>query len=952
MAGTPIKVPGKNTRDSSKSAVLARKIMKRPPGRPLKKRSPKVASQMPQSFNSILRESKVRTLKNIKSRRKMSELERLPTEILEQIFFGCWNLSLPACSPVIGGKLSSVAVYNKIIIAAFGPVWDKWYGQLLDPRLDLDYSGNSSLQSTILKFRWAKLPMLLQGQDLWVQKYALERPFPLALGMVAFHHGDDIEGIDPKDTSAAELLDNDFAKYCNAFQRMDVSHTTDASETIDFMSSLVEKREQIFDLGIRNYANVARGTEIPHTLLMGPWDEKAVKFLFWLVMGGARIDWLASTSGEAAIIGYKNAVRECRIEVIHLLLYAGVNQKLDEDIFQYTLENADPNRHFMTILLMVYPPYQDPYPWIIEEIFRFRSGHEHENDNKKVSSNPRQGHSLDHAPHVPASSLGYNYPSRSCRRPLSTSLQRRATVEAGFQNPKFLGSRLATSNSSSNATQPKRATLSSKQSATQNRSQSSRGIFTGARKWPFKLWSSKRDGKPLQPDDLPHLSEDGREIDVFSLGRSVSVKAASEPRLRCTELDENGNVVLVNGEFKKSELIAKYGLLPRDLRKIDSSTLPHILVRPSAILINLLHLRVLIKSNRVLIFDAYGSTDTYTQSLFMYDLEGKLSQKQTSASAGALPYEFRALEAVLISVTSGLEKEFETVREPVVRVLKELEEDIDRDKLRYLLIYSKKLGTFEQKAKLVRDSIDELLEADDDLAAMYLTEKDHDLKRGEDDHTEVEMLLESYHKLCDEIVQESGNLVSNIRNTEEIVKAILDANRNSLMLLELKISIGTLGMGSGAFIAALYGMNLKNHIEESDLGFLGVSGWCGIFAAIVWFYGISKLKKVQRVSMWGESGMRGRNWRVAEDETKALEMDKGRRDRGRRLKEERGSAMEEVRAKVMEQRKSIHESAQAAGNAEKRAREMAARSAGHGHGHGHGHVHGHARKGLDTATDT
>lgn len=144
--------------------------------------------------------------------------------------------------------------------------------------------------------------MLLQGQDLWVQKYALERPFPLALGMMAFHHGDDLEGIDPKNASAAELLDNDFAKYCNAFQRLDISHTTGASEPLDLtLSSLVEKREHIFDLGIRNYANVARGTEIPHTLLMGPWDEEAVKFLFWLVMGGARIDWLASTSGEVLL---------------------------------------------------------------------------------------------------------------------------------------------------------------------------------------------------------------------------------------------------------------------------------------------------------------------------------------------------------------------------------------------------------------------------------------------------------------------------------------------------------------------------------------------------------------------------------------------------------------------------------------------------------------------------
>ena len=170
----------------------------------------------------------------------------------------------------------------------------------------------------------------------------------------------------------------------------------------------------------------------------------------------------------------------------------------------------------------------------------------------------------------------------------------------------------------------------------------------------------------------------------------------------------------------------------------------------------------------MLIFDAYGSTDSYTQSSFIYDLEGKLGQKEGSRQAGGLPYEFRALEAVLISVTGGLETEFKGVREPVVKVLQELEEDIDRDKLRHLLIYSKKLGTFEQRARLVRDAIDNLLDDDEDLAAMYLTERDRGVVRHQENHTEVEMLLESYHKVCDEIVQVSGNLVSNIRNTEEM----------------------------------------------------------------------------------------------------------------------------------------------------------------------------------------
>jgi magnesium transporter len=344
---------------------------------------------------------------------------------------------------------------------------------------------------------------------------------------------------------------------------------------------------------------------------------------------------------------------------------------------------------------------------------------------------------------------------------------------------------------------------------------------------------------------------------LFNLSRALSRSPSGvDLKLRCTEFDANGSVTLVAGEFKKSELIAKYGLLPRDLRKIDSSVLPHILVRPSALLINLLHLRVLIQSDRVLVFDAYGSTDSYTQSLFMYDLEGKLRQKADPRSPNAssyLPYEFRALEAVLISVTSGLEAEFALVRDPVTHILRELEEDIDREKLRHLLIHSKKLGTFEQKARLVRDAIDDLLNADDDLAAMYLTERQQTGKPREDDnHQEIEMLLESYHKICDEIVEISGNLISNIRNTEEVVKAILDANRNQLMLLEIKFSVGTLGLAGGTLVAGLYGMNLNNFIEETDWGFGAVSVVCFGLSAIIAMYGMRKLRKVQRVRMWGE----------------------------------------------------------------------------------------------------
>jgi magnesium transporter len=136
------------------------------------------------------------------------------------------------------------------------------------------------------------------------------------------------------------------------------------------------------------------------------------------------------------------------------------------------------------------------------------------------------------------------------------------------------------------------------------------------------------------------------------------------------------------------------------------------------------------------------------------------------------------------------------------------------------------------------------------------------------------------------------------------------------MLLDLKFSIGTLGIGSGAFIAALYGMNLKNFIEESDFGFWGVTGWSIVFAGVVCSYGLVKLRKVQRLSMWGEGGRRGRNWR--DDDLDKGTANRERGERSRRLKEERAEALEERRAELMRQRHDVAIAAAAAAKASKK----------------------------------
>jgi magnesium transporter len=103
----------------------------------------------------------------------------------------------------------------------------------------------------------------------------------------------------------------------------------------------------------------------------------------------------------------------------------------------------------------------------------------------------------------------------------------------------------------------------------------------------------------------------------------------------------------------------------------------------------------------------------------------------------------------------------------------------ERDKLRLLLQYSRKLSVFQKRATLVQECLEEVLEngasrpstlsafkqllilfssIDEDLAAMYLTAKIEHNPRDADDHEEVELLLESFSKQCEEIVSEVETL--------------------------------------------------------------------------------------------------------------------------------------------------------------------------------------------------
>ncbi|ORY24946.1 hypothetical protein BCR39DRAFT_545311 [Naematelia encephala] len=383
---------------------------------------------------------------------------------------------------------------------------------------------------------------------------------------------------------------------------------------------------------------------------------------------------------------------------------------------------------------------------------------------------------------------------------------------------------------------------------------------------------------PNAPAAGPSSDVEGRRNERKQRYLDSLMDKAGELSLRCSVLDSEGNWTAEEGRYKKTELCKEHDLDPRDLRKLDSLTpnlVPVILTRRTCILISMLHIRALIKPDRVIVFDTAGRQESEVQRKFRWRLERNVraglktgcgEDGEDGEEEIGLNYEHRALESILVSCANALEEEMGFTRQLVQALLADLEDDINRETLKRLLHYSRRLVGFQSRARYVKRAVDEVLESDEDLSAMYLTSRALGKPRALHDHEQLEMLLESFVKQVEEIVSEIDNTVANMQATQEIAELMLDSGRNALLALDVKISIATLGIGTGALIAGIFGMNLATDLETHPQAFWVVSGGATFIAFIVFLYGVRILRRVRRVALSGNRPpslsrlMRSRIW--------------------------------------------------------------------------------------------
>ncbi|XP_034817433.1 magnesium transporter MRS2 homolog, mitochondrial isoform X2 [Pan paniscus] len=276
---------------------------------------------------------------------------------------------------------------------------------------------------------------------------------------------------------------------------------------------------------------------------------------------------------------------------------------------------------------------------------------------------------------------------------------------------------------------------------------------------------------------------------------SQATLASVAPVFTVTKFDKQGNVT--SFERKKTELYQELGLQARDLR---FQHVMSITVRNNRIIMRMEYLKAVITPECLLILD-YRNLNL-EQWLFR-ELPSQLSGEGQLVTY-PLPFEFRAIEALLQYWINTLQGKLSILQPLILETLDALVDpkhsSVDRSKLHILL----------QNGKSEKSSA------------------------GIDHAEEMELLLENYYRLADDLSNAARELRVLIDDSQSIIFINLDSHRNVMMRLNLQLTMGTFSLSLFGLMGVAFGMNLESSLEEDHRIFWLITGIMFMGSGLIW----------------------------------------------------------------------------------------------------------------------
>lgn len=355
------------------------------------------------------------------------------------------------------------------------------------------------------------------------------------------------------------------------------------------------------------------------------------------------------------------------------------------------------------------------------------------------------------------------------------------------------------------------------------------------------------------------------------------------------KIDENGNSTVL--ELDKATIMKRCSLPSRDLRLLDPLFIypSSILGRERAIVVSLEKIRCIITAEEVILMNARDASVVQYQS----ELCKRLQSNHNLNLKDDLPFEFKALELVLELSCLSLDAQVNELEMEVYPVLDELATNISTLNLEHVRRLKGRLLALTQKVQKVCDEIEHLMDDDDDMAEMYLTEKKerseaHASVELEDNLDEdfgssgivsksapvspvgsisgnlgklqrafssvvgshrsllsssssgenidqLEMLLEAYFVVVDNTLSKLSSLKEYIDDTEDLINIKLGNVQNQLIQFQLLLTAATFVAAIFAAVTAVFGMNLQDSVFKDPTMFQWVLLVTGIACGLLYF---------------------------------------------------------------------------------------------------------------------
>ncbi|XP_044773327.1 magnesium transporter MRS2 homolog, mitochondrial isoform X2 [Neomonachus schauinslandi] len=341
---------------------------------------------------------------------------------------------------------------------------------------------------------------------------------------------------------------------------------------------------------------------------------------------------------------------------------------------------------------------------------------------------------------------------------------------------------------------------------------------------------------PLCEPRRPRVAGEMRRFRTSDASQATLSSVA--PVFTVTKFDKEGNVT--SFEKKKTDLYQELGLQARDLR------FQHVM-------------SITTRNNRIIMrmeVKGFMSSTFLTgilQNSINYrnlNLERWLFRELPSQLAGEgqlvthpLPFEFRATEALLQYWISTLQGKLSILQPLILETLEALVDpkhsSVDKSKLHILLQNGKSLSELETDIKIFKESILEILDEEELLEELCLTKwSDPQVfeksSAGIDHAEEMELLLENYYRLAEDLSNATRELRVLIDDSQSIIFINLDSHRNVMMRLNLQLTMGTFSLSLFGLMGVAFGMNLESSLEEDHRVFWLITGIMFMGSGLIW----------------------------------------------------------------------------------------------------------------------